>query len=127
LDKIRTEIQAMENAYADGYNAKDANAIAVYYADDAISMVNNEPIAAGKDALLKMAQKDIANDTLNAKVSFEVIDIFAEGDLAVETGKATFKDQQGNIIRTGKYMSLFEKHDGKYVCIRDIYNNDKKE
>ena len=28
---------------------------------------------------------------------------------------------------TSKYMSLFEKRDGKYICIRDIYNNDKKE
>ncbi|HAH23705.1 MAG TPA: DUF4440 domain-containing protein [Prolixibacteraceae bacterium] len=126
LGKIRNEIQAMENAYAAGMDAKDANAVVAYYADDAISMVNNEPIAVGKDALLKMVQKDIADDTLNTKVSFEVVDIFASGDLAVETGKATFKDSQGNIIRTGKYMSVFEKRDGKYVCIRDIYNNDKK-
>lgn len=126
LGKIRNEIQAMENAYAAGMDAKDANAVVAYYADDAISMVDNEPIAVGKDALLKMVQKDIADDTINAKVSFEVVDIFASGDLAVETGKAIFKDPQGTIIRTGKYMALYEKRDGKYVCIRDIYNNDKK-
>jgi ketosteroid isomerase-like protein len=126
LAQIRTEIQALENAYAAGLNAKDANAVIVYYADDAISMVNNAPIAIGHDALLKMAQDEIASDTANTKASFEVVDLFAAGDLAVETGKATFSDSTGNVLKTGKYMSLFEKRDGRYVCIRDIYNDDKK-
>jgi uncharacterized protein (TIGR02246 family) len=126
LAQIRTEIQALEDAYAAGLNARDANAVIAYYADDAVSMVNNAPVASGRDALLKMAQDDIARDTTNTTVTFEVVDIFAAGDLVVETGKATDKDADGNVVKTGKYMSLFEKRDGKYVCIRDIYNEDKK-
>ena len=126
LAQIRTEIQALENAYAAGLNAKNASAVIVYYADDAISMVNNAPIAVGHDALLKMVQDEIANDTTNTTLAFEVVDIFASGDLVVETGKATHTDTSGNITKTGKYMSLFEKRDGRYVCIRDIYNDDKK-
>jgi ketosteroid isomerase-like protein len=98
----------------------------MYYADDAVSMVNNAPIAVGHDALLKMLQENIDRDTTNATESFEVVDIFAAGDLVVETGKATFKDADGNVTKTGKYMSLFEKRDGRYVCIRDIYNDDQK-
>ncbi|MFH1121990.1 MAG: DUF4440 domain-containing protein [Bacteroidota bacterium] len=126
MAQIRAEIQALENAYAEGLNAKDANAVLAYYADDAVSMVNNAPVASGRNALLKMVQEDIAGDTTNTTVSFEVVDIFAAGDLVVETGKATDKDPDGNVMKTGKYMSLFEKRNGKYVCIRDIYNEDKK-
>jgi len=126
LAQIRTEIQALENAYAAGLNAKNASAVIMYYADDAISMVNNAPIAVGHDAILKMVQDEIASDTTNTTVSFEVVDVFASGDLVVETGKATYTDQTGNVTKTGKYMSLFEKRDGRYVCIRDIYNDDKK-
>ncbi len=126
MEKVRAEIQALENAYADGLNAKDANAVLAYYAEDAVSMVNNAPVASGRDALLKMVQEDIASDTTNTTVAFEVVDIFAAGDLVVETGKATDKDMDGNVVKTGKYMSLFEKRDGKYVCIRDIYNEDKE-
>jgi len=126
LAQIRTEIQALENAYAAGLNANNASAVIVYYADDAISMVNNAPIAVGHDALVKMAQDEISSDTTNTTVSFEVVDLFAAGDLVVETGKATFADSTGNVLKTGKYMSLFEKRDGRYVCIRDIYNDDKK-
>jgi ketosteroid isomerase-like protein len=126
LAQIRTEIQAMEDAYAAGLKAKDANAVIAYYADDAISMVNNAPIAVGHDALLKMAQDDIASDTTNTTVSFETVDIFAAGDLVVETGKAIYKDPSGNVAKTAKYMTLFEKRNGKYVAIRDIYNKDQK-
>jgi ketosteroid isomerase-like protein len=126
LAAIRTEIQAMEDAYAAGLKAKDANAVVAYYADDAISLVNNAPIAVGHDALLKMAQDDIAKDTANTTVSFETVDIFAAGDYVVETGKATYKDPSGNVAKTTKYMTLFEKRNGKYLAIRDIYNEDKK-
>jgi len=126
LAKIRTEIQAMEDAYAAGLRAKDANAVVVYYADDAVSMANNAPIAVGHDAILKMSQDEIASDTTNLTVSFETIDIYAAGDLVVETGKATYKDADGNVKKSGKYMTLFEKRNGKYVAIRDIYNDDQK-
>lgn len=126
LAQIRTEIQAMEDAYAEGLKAKDANAVLAYYAEDAISMANNQPSVSGHDALLKMIQQDIASDTTNTVVSFETVDLFAAGDLVTETGKAIYKDTDGNVVKTAKYMSVFEKRNGKYVCIRDIYNNDQK-
>jgi ketosteroid isomerase-like protein len=126
LAQIRTEIQALEDAYAAGLKAKDANAVIAYYADDAVSLVNNAPLAAGRDALLKMAQEDIDRDTTNSTVSFEIVDLFAAGDLVIETGKAIHKDAEGNVTKTGKYMTLFEKRNGKYLAIRDIYNDDKK-
>jgi uncharacterized protein (TIGR02246 family) len=126
LDKIRTEIQALEDAYAAGLKAKDANAVVAYYADDAISLVNNAPVASGKDALLKMAQDDIDSDTTNLTVAFETVDLFAAGEYVVETGKATYTDAEGNVKKTGKYMTLFEKRNGKYLAIRDIYNDDQK-
>jgi ketosteroid isomerase-like protein len=41
-----------------------------------------------------------------------------------EIGTAISKDASGKVIRTGKYMAVWEKRDGKYICIRDIYNSD---
>jgi ketosteroid isomerase-like protein len=126
LAKIKLEIQAMEDAYAAGLKAKDANAVIAYYADDAVSMVNNGPVASGHDALLKMAQDEIANDTTALTVTFETVDLYAAGEYVVETGKATYKDAEGNVKKSGKYMTLFEKRNGKYIAIRDIYNDDQK-
>jgi uncharacterized protein (TIGR02246 family) len=124
--KIRSEIQAMENAYAQGLKTKDAKAVVAYYADDAVSMTNNAPSAVGHDALLKMVQDEIAGDTTNLTVSFETVDLYASGDLVVETGKAMYKAADGSIKKSGKYMTLFEKRNGKYTAVRDIYNDNQK-
>lgn len=127
LAQIRTEIQALEDSFANGINAKDADAVISYYATDAVSLESDAPAVKGQAAILEMIKRNIASDTLNLVVSFEIVDLFAAGDLVTEIGKAIYKDSSGNIVKTGKYVSLFEKRNGKYVCIRDIYSNDSKE
>jgi len=127
MDAIRTEIQAMEDAYAAAYSAGDANAVVAYYADDAVSMPANEPSAVGKAAILASLQKSIDERKSPVSQAYEVVDLYAEGDLLIETGKSTTKDSTGAVISTGKYMSVFKKVDGKYICIRDISNSDSKE
>lgn len=129
LESVKTEITAMENAYAAAYNAKDVDGVVVYYADDAKSMSPNEPTLVGKDAIKASIMKDLANDTIPSTVAFEVTDLWVAGNIAVETGTSTTTGEDGKVLNKGKYMSVFEKRDGKYVCIRDIYNTDmpKKE
>lgn len=127
MEAIKAEIQAMEDAYAVAYSAGDANAVVAYYADDAVSMLDGEPSAVGKAAILASIQKNIDERKGTRTSSYEVVDLYAEGDLLVETGKSTTKDSTGAVINTGKYMSVFKKVDGKYVCIRDISNGDSKE
>ncbi|MBK9256086.1 MAG: DUF4440 domain-containing protein [Saprospiraceae bacterium] len=127
MDAIKTEIQAMEDAYATAYSAGDANAVVAYYADDAVSMPANEPSSVGKAAISASIQKSIDERKSPITQTYEVVDLYAEGDLLVETGKSTTKDSTGTVISTGKYMSVFKKVDGKYICIRDISNSDSKE
>jgi len=123
LNQIKAEIQAMEDAYAAAQKAKDADAVVVYYADDAVSLSNNKPSAVGKAAILKQTKADLAKNTTGATSVYKVQDIWAAGDLVIEVGKGTSTDAAG-VVTTGKYISIFEKRDGKYVCIRDIYNDD---
>jgi len=35
-------------------------------------------------------------------------------------------DAAGKVTATGKYMAVWEKRDGKWLCIRDIGNEDAK-
>ena len=49
---VKTEIQALESAWAEADNARDANAVAAFYADDAWSMSNDKPTLVGKAAIL---------------------------------------------------------------------------
>ena len=123
LTQIKAEIQAMEDAFATASNAKNAEAVVAYYADDAVSMPNDQTTATGKAAILELIKGNMAKDTIGSTVVFEVLDIKAAGDLAIEAGKSTSTAANGKVT-TGKYVSIFEKRNGKYVCIRDIYNND---
>jgi hypothetical protein len=38
----------------------------------------------------------------------------------LEIGYYTVVDSTSTAINTGNYMSLFEKRDGQYVCLRDM-------
>ncbi|MBK7409006.1 MAG: DUF4440 domain-containing protein [Saprospirales bacterium] len=123
LDQIRSELQVMEDAYAVAENAKDADAVMAYYAEDAVNLPNDEPPVMGKAAILARMKDKMASDTTEHSIRFEVVDVFAAGDLAVEVGKSIFTDAAGK-EHMGKYISVFEKRDGKYVCIRDMWNDD---
>lgn len=120
LDSIKVEIQKLEDAFAAGDKAKDAEAIAAYYSEDAISYSANEEPTVGKAAIKERIAARIAKDTTGNVSSYTVVDVFAEGNQAVEIGAWTTSDAAGKEVDKGHYMSVFEKRDGKYICIRDM-------
>ncbi|MBK8955068.1 MAG: DUF4440 domain-containing protein [Saprospiraceae bacterium] len=117
---LKTEIQAMEDAFAAGEKAKDAAAVAAYYADDAVSHSRNEEPTVGKAAIQERIQKRMATDTSGNYNVYAVVDLFAEGNMAVEIGSWTEHNAAGEVQDKGHYMSYFEKRNGKYVCVRDM-------
>jgi ketosteroid isomerase-like protein len=123
-DSVKAKIVAMESAYAVGSNSKNVDGVAAYYADDAQSMADDEPTRVGMDAIKAGIKKDMANDTLGNTISFVTTGVWAAGNYATETGNSISKDKDGKVVHTGKYMTLFELRDGKYVAIRDMWNRD---
>jgi len=126
LAAIRTEISALENAWAVALNAKDINALMALYADDAISMPDGEPMISGKAAIQKKQEADFAAPATFSSIAFETLDVYAQGDVVTEVGKSMYKDAAGKVVGSGKYIAVFEKRNGKYLCIREIYNKDSK-
>lgn len=126
LAQIRSEIVAIENAWAAAQNAKDVPALMAMYADDAVSMPDGEPSLSGKAAIQKKQEADFAKPSKFASVAFETVDVYAQGDVVTEVGKTMYKDAAGKTTGGGKYIAVFEKRDGKYLCIREIYNQDSK-
>jgi uncharacterized protein (TIGR02246 family) len=124
MDAIRAEIQAMEDAYAEAQNAGDIEGILMYYADDAVNMPDDMPNVVGKQAIRQRLTKQYAeNEADGGTISFKVESIMADGDLLVEAGSSTYTTADGE-VSMGKYISVFEKRDGKYICVRDIWNED---
>jgi ketosteroid isomerase-like protein len=126
LDAVKAEIQTMEDAYAVAQNAKDADGVVAYYSDDAQSLGPDKPTLVGKETILMTTKDDMAKDSTNNTTRFEVLDLWASGNLAVEVGRSINTSPDGK-ISYGKYISIFEKREGKYICIRDIYNDDQPE
>ncbi len=124
---IKAEIQELENGFAKADNERNAAAIAAFYADDAQSLSNNKPTIIGKEALLKDIEANMAKRVKGSTIAFDILDVYGDENQVTEVGKSTGKDSTGKVTYTGKYMAIWEKRDGKYVCIRDIGNDDVKE
>lgn len=123
MDALRAEIQSMEDAYAKGSNEKKPELILSYYADDAQRLPDGKPMVKGMADIAKYVKENMASDTSGNKVRFEVLDVFAEGNLVVEVGRGIETSPDGKET-TEKYVSIFERRDGKLKCIRDIWNSD---
>ena len=127
MAKLKMEIQALETSWAAADNARDTNALAAFYADDAISLSNNEPMQKGKVEILNGIKKGLAKRAKGTVVTYDVMEVFGDEHNPTEIGTTTVKDAAGKTINTGKYMAIWEKRNGKYTCIRDIYNDDAKQ
>ena len=120
MSKAKTEIQAMEDAFAAAEKAKDAKAVAAYYSDDAMSYGRNEEPVSGRAAITESIDKRMKEDTSGNTDVYKVVDLFGEGNMLVEVGSWTSMNPAGAVVDKGHYMSYFQKKDGKYVCVRDM-------
>ena len=122
-EQIKKDIQARENQFAEVYNSGELKKIG-YYADDAITFYQNTAPLTSKAERLEFLKPDL-NSNSN-KISFKTNEVFAsnDGDQVLEIGAYTVVDSTNAIISTGNYMSLFEKRDGQYVCLRDMSASD---
>ena len=127
MEKIKAEIQGLENDWAKASTDKDVATIVAFYADDAVSMTNNKPMITGKAAIQKDVEADFAKRKEAAIVTYETLDVYGNENMVTETGKTTSKNAAGKVTYTGKYMAVWEKRNGKWLVIRDIYNDDAKE
>ena len=121
--QIRKEIQTKEDEFAALYNSGELKNIG-YYADDANSFFQNRPPLIGREAIVEFLKSAIISRA--DSISFKTKDLFisSDGNQVVEIGYFKVIDSTSTIINSGNYMSLFQKRDGKYVCVRDMSASD---
>ena len=122
-EQIKKDIQAREDEFSAVYNAGEMKTIG-YYADDATSFYPNRAPLVGKPAIVDFLKTGLISNT--DKLSFKTNEVFPsnDGNQIIEIGYFKLVDSANAIINTGNYMSLFEKRDGKYVCLRDMSASD---
>ncbi|MEZ5083147.1 MAG: nuclear transport factor 2 family protein [Bacteroidales bacterium] len=123
-EKVKAEIQKIEDHFALIYNTRNADSL-TYYAEDAISYFSGQEPIVGKAAIHRHIQNELMDFPVGAEISFKALEIFVadDGDHVAEIGEHKLIDSTGSILQRGHYMSFFAKRDGKYVCIRDMANS----
>ena len=123
-EQIKIDIQARENQFAEIYNSGELKKIG-YYDDNAVTYYQNMAPIRGKVERLAFFKADIEGNIDN-KISFTTTEVFTSNDgvQVLEIGYYTVVDSTRTAINTGNYMSLFEKRDGQYVCLRDMSVSD---
>ncbi|HMS98415.1 MAG TPA: SgcJ/EcaC family oxidoreductase [Saprospiraceae bacterium] len=127
LTKIKTEIQALNTTWANAVNNKDAATILNLYAEDAISMPDDAPALKGKAEIKKDVEASTARSKGLINMTYITEEVFGNDKLVTETGIAIAKDTLGKVLYTEKYMALWEKRNGRWQIIREIYNHDAKQ
>ena len=120
-------IQEINKAWGENYNAGDADAMANLYAEDALLLPPGATAANGRDAIREFLKGDTANAKA-AGVTYHVASdanaIHVSGDMAWQNGTYTVTDASGATVDAGKYLSVFQKKDGKWQLYRDTWNSD---
>ena len=125
VEQIKKEIQAKEDEFAATYNAGEKKSIG-YYAEDAISFSQNAAPHVGKAAIIEYLMANLDSLAISHKISYKTNEVFVSNDAnqVVEIGYYTVVDSTNTPVNTGKYMVLFVKRDGKYVCLREMSASD---
>jgi ketosteroid isomerase-like protein len=123
-EQIKAEIQALENHFAVIYNTRNADSLN-YYADSAVSYFGGQKPVVGKAAIHKFIEDELMDFPQGAKISFETIEVHVanDGKYVFEIGAFKQVDAGGTVLNSGHYFSLFQKINGKYLCIRDMANS----
>jgi ketosteroid isomerase-like protein len=124
-EAIKAELQTMESAFADAMNAGKPETI-VYYSDDVVSYDQDAAPLTGKKAVDAKLAEQAKNMGKGNKISYTANEVFPsnDGNQVVELGSYKVVDSTGTKKASGNYMALFEKRDGKYICVRDMGSSD---
>jgi uncharacterized protein (TIGR02246 family) len=118
-------IRAATATWVDAYNAGDVDKIVAFYTEDAVVMPANTPPLTGHAALREFLTKDIAEAKAAGLTSKDGPgDVGMSGDLAWHAGVGSIVDAAGKTVGTNKYVEVWRKRDGKWLMVRDIWNDD---
>jgi ketosteroid isomerase-like protein len=111
-------LDRMQNAFFAAVAAQDTDKILELFAESAVVHIANRPPIEGREAIGQFYSTLFG--FLSASTALqESINISESGDMAYSFGRTIneFRDPQGTIEYTGKYILIWEKHEGEWMII----------
>lgn len=107
--------------------SKDAEAIALLFADDGTIMPPGQPSVSGREAVREFWRSTVK--TREMKLTFEPqrIDFAKGGDIAIDRGTYRFQGKVGDraLDESGKYIVIWKKVGDRWQVITDIWNSNQ--
>lgn len=118
-------IPRIKDQWAELVAARDADAIGQLYAEDAVLMAPNETAVVGREAITERWMRQLTLPDLAFTLMTEQLVVSASNDLAYDRGTYDFAATlpSGPITDTGKYVIVWQKVDGDWKVISDIFNS----
>lgn len=122
-------IRDLEADWMQSFNARDANKIAVFYADDASVFMPNMPVLTGPDAIKAALEQEVADKGFSLSFASTKVEVAKSGDLGYSQGAYTMTmtapKSKRVLTEKGKYVTVFKKQtDGGWKVVADIVNAD---
>jgi ketosteroid isomerase-like protein len=122
---IEQSIRAQEAQWQKDYAAKDINALAGHYADDAALGGPGDPLATSDSERRKALQNLIIDPNLKISFGSDRVQVADAGDMAYSRGHYTLQltDKATNKPMTseGSYLTVYKKEaDGSWKAVEDF-------
>jgi uncharacterized protein (TIGR02246 family) len=119
-------IRAVNIAWNKAYNSGDGTAVAALYAEDAVLLAPGAPPVRGKASITEYYAKDAPAFAAAGLTVADApkSDVAESGDLAWQSGTYKNTDRSGATVDSGKFLTVFQRKDGKWMIIRDTWNSD---
>jgi ketosteroid isomerase-like protein len=122
---VAAEIAALGISMEEALMTQDKEAFMSYYGEGVISSPPGSPAIVGKDVIRQRLEKQWAEpNPPGMSFNMEQTDLWVLGDYVVEMATYTFNMEGMDEPEVGKLLNFYEKQDGKYKVIRDIWNTD---
>lgn len=112
--------------WRESFISKDASQVVDCYAPDAVLSAPGHPVVLGRDAVAEFFANTIpTHESSGIVLTDEPLGISkVSGDLAWEWQTYAMHDPAGNLVDSGKLVTLFERVDGEWKIAGDTWNSD---
>lgn len=113
--------QDVADAWVERFAAHDAAGVAALYTEEAQLLPPDMEIVSGRAAIQEFAAKNNPPD--GPAFEFATIETRVFGEYAHRQGSFRVKGPDGATLRSGKFIELWKKVDGRWLIHRDIWNS----
>lgn len=121
--KVAADIKAIEADWQKHFAAKDADALAAHYADDATLIAPGDPPSTTAADRRQAIQVMIGDPNFGLTFAADRVEVAKSGDLAYSRGpftmQVTDKATGKPMTVTGTYLTVWQKHDKEWKAVED--------